>query len=88
MTYKILPTKEFANDFRKIKDAKAKQAIINKIEEAAENPERYKRLHYELSGSHRFARYEIQDYLQHRQEEKGNVFREDCFWSQVLGWGG
>ncbi|MFQ6136354.1 MAG: type II toxin-antitoxin system RelE/ParE family toxin [Candidatus Hydrothermarchaeales archaeon] len=53
MTYKILPTKEFANDFRKIKDAKAKQAIINKIEEAAENPERYKRLHYELSGSHR-----------------------------------
>ncbi|MEE8358909.1 MAG: type II toxin-antitoxin system RelE/ParE family toxin [Candidatus Hydrothermarchaeales archaeon] len=53
MTYKILPTKEFANDIKRIKDTRAKQAIINKIEEAAKNPERFKKLHYTLSGSYR-----------------------------------
>ncbi len=53
MAYGILPTKEFGKDFRKIKDKKAIRAIINKVEEVAENPERYKRLHYDLSGSFR-----------------------------------
>ncbi len=53
MAYKILPTLEFGRDFRKIKDKKAKQAIINKVGEVAENPKRYKRLHYDLKGSFR-----------------------------------
>lgn len=53
MAYRILPTTEFGRDFRKIKNKKAMLAIINKVEEVAENPERYKRLHYDLSGSFR-----------------------------------
>ncbi len=61
MTYKILPTKEFSKDFKRIKDTRAKQALINKIEEAANNPERFKKLHYTLRGSYRLRvmRYRI-----------------------------
>lgn len=50
MPYKILPTKEFERDFDKL-DNSIKNRIKNKIEEVAENPERYKHLHYELAGS-------------------------------------
>ncbi|MBI2043311.1 type II toxin-antitoxin system RelE/ParE family toxin [Candidatus Pacearchaeota archaeon] len=50
MSYKILPTKEFSNDFKKITSDFQKR-IKNKIEEVAENPERYKHLHYDLKGS-------------------------------------
>lgn len=50
MPYKILPTREFSNDFRKLD--KHFQAIIKeKMEEVSENPERYKHLHYDLKGS-------------------------------------
>lgn len=52
MPYKILPTKEFARDFSKIAPSEREQ-VKNKIEETAENPERYKRLHYDLKGSFR-----------------------------------
>ena len=50
MTYKILPTKEFSKDFKKL-DNTSKQRIKNKVEEVAEDPTRYKFLHYDLSGS-------------------------------------
>lgn len=50
MAYKILPTKEFEKDFRKI-DSFMQRQIKKKIEDVAENPERYKHLHYELAGS-------------------------------------
>jgi len=50
MPYKILPTKEFEKDFRKIDDF-MQQRIKKKIEEVAENPTRYKHLHYDLSDS-------------------------------------
>lgn len=53
MPYKILPTKEFSKDFKKIRDKKIQSAIKNKINEIAENPTRYKRLHYDLKGSFR-----------------------------------
>ena len=49
MPYKILPTKEFEKDFRKI-DSFMQERIKNKIEEVAENPTRYKHLHYDLAG--------------------------------------
>jgi len=52
MPYKILPTKEFEKDFRKL-DRFMQVRIKNKIEEVSENPERYKHLHYDLSGSSR-----------------------------------
>ncbi len=48
MPYKILPTKEFEKDFNKI-DSFMQERIKNKIEEVAENPERYKHMHYDLS---------------------------------------
>ena len=46
MSYKILPTQEFSNDFKKL-NSKLKTRIKNKIEEVAENPLRYKQLHYD-----------------------------------------
>ena len=50
MHYKILPTKEFEKDFKKI-DSFMQKRIKKKIEEVAENPIRYKYLHYDLAGS-------------------------------------
>ena len=45
--YKILPTKEFEKDFKKI-DSFMQQRIKGKIEEVAGDPTRYKHLHYDL----------------------------------------
>ncbi|KYK25894.1 hypothetical protein AYK26_07600 [Euryarchaeota archaeon SM23-78] len=50
MSYKILPTKEFSKDFKKL-DKEIQKRIKNKVEEVAKNPIRYKHLHYDLSGS-------------------------------------
>ncbi|MBI5002275.1 type II toxin-antitoxin system RelE/ParE family toxin [Candidatus Woesearchaeota archaeon] len=50
MLYKILPTKEFSKDFKKV-DNQLQKRIKDKIEEVAENPFRYKHLHYDLKGS-------------------------------------
>ncbi len=50
MHYKILPTKEFSKDFKKL-DKQLKDRIKNKMKEVAENPERYKHLHYDLKDS-------------------------------------
>lgn len=50
MPYKILPTKEFEKDFKKV-DIFLQERIKKKIEEVSENPERYKHLHYDLKGS-------------------------------------
>ena len=49
MPYKILPTKEFEKDFKKI-DSFMRERIKSKIEEVAEDPTRYKHLHYGLAG--------------------------------------
>ena len=50
MIYKILPTKEFSKDFKKL-DKIIQKRIKVKIEEVAKNPENYKHLHYELKNS-------------------------------------
>ena len=50
MPYKILPTKEFEKDFKKL-EGFMQDRIKKKVEEVAENPERYKHLHYDLAGS-------------------------------------
>ncbi len=50
MTYRILPTKEFAKDFKKL-DTNFKKRIKNKIGEVAKDPSRYKKLHYNLNKS-------------------------------------
>ena len=50
MNYKILPTKEFSKDFKKL-DSQLQKRIKDKIEEVAENPTRYKHLHYDLKNS-------------------------------------
>jgi len=49
MPYKILPTPEFVSDFKKL-DSFMQDRIKKKIEEVAENPERYKHLHYDLKN--------------------------------------
>ena len=50
MNYKILVTKEFEKDFKKL-DKNFKKKIKNKLIEVAENPTRYKHLHYDLKDS-------------------------------------
>ncbi len=50
MNHKILPTKEFYKDFKKL-DKNIQERIKDKIKEVAENPTRYKQMHYDLSGS-------------------------------------
>jgi mRNA-degrading endonuclease RelE of RelBE toxin-antitoxin system len=50
MPYKILPTKEFSKDFKKL-DKHLRDRIKSKIEEVAEEPTKYKHLHYDLAGS-------------------------------------
>lgn len=52
MPYKILPTREFEKDFKKL-DRDMQERIKQKLEEASQDPERYKHLHYELKGSSR-----------------------------------
>lgn len=52
MPYKILPTKEFSKDFKRL-DKQSKDRIKKKIEEVSNNPERHKHLHYDLIGSSR-----------------------------------
>ena len=49
MNYKILPTREFEKEFYKL-DKSFQSRIIKKVNEVAENPERYKHLHYRLKG--------------------------------------
>ena len=50
MPFKILPTREFEKDFKKI-DKFFQSRIKEKIEEVAENPGRYKHMHYDFSNS-------------------------------------
>ena len=50
MNYKVIPTKEFAKDFRKL-DSNFRLRVKKKIEEVAQNPERYKQLHFDFKGS-------------------------------------
>jgi len=50
MPYKILPTKEFSKDFGKL-DTQLQKRVKSKIEEVADEPARYKHLHYDLKGS-------------------------------------
>ena len=50
MGYKILPTKEFSKDFKKLNNI-LKARIRTKIDEVSEDPTRYKHLHYDLQGS-------------------------------------
>lgn len=50
MRCKILPTKEFSKDFKKL-DSQLQKRVKGKIEEVAEDPTRYKYLHYDLKGS-------------------------------------
>ena len=45
MPYKILLTKEFSKDFKKL-DKFLQERIKKKVEEISEDPEHYKHLHY------------------------------------------
>jgi len=50
MPYRILPTREFERDLKNV-EKKEHERIKKKVEEVAENPARYKHLHYDLKGS-------------------------------------
>lgn len=48
MSYKILPTREFSKDFKKI-DSSVRITIKKKIDELSEDPTRHKHLHPPLA---------------------------------------
>ena len=50
MPFNILPTREFEKDFKKL-DEFSQKRVKAKIEEVAENPARYKHIHYDFAGS-------------------------------------
>lgn len=50
MNYKIIPTKEFVKDFKKV-DPTLKSRLKKKIEEISIDPTRYKYLHPPLNNS-------------------------------------
>ena len=50
MSYRILPTKEFEKDFKKL-NSDVQSRIKKKFLEVAENPLRYKHLRYDSIGS-------------------------------------
>lgn len=50
MSYKIVPTKEFEKDFKKL-DKNLQIQIKDKFEKVAENVERYKHLRFDFKGS-------------------------------------
>ncbi len=58
MNYKILPTRQFEKDFKKL-DFSIQKRIANKINEIAIDPARYKRLLHSLN---KFSRVRIDKY--------------------------
>ena len=69
MSYKILPTTEFSNDFKKL-DKHIQISIKDKVEEVAEDPTRYKHLHYDLKGSCRLWVGKLRIILSYNKELK------------------
>ncbi len=67
--YNILPTQEFSKDFKKI-DKHLQQRIKEKIEEVAQNPERYKHLHYDFKRSCRIRINHLRVIFSYNQERK------------------
>ena len=69
MGYNILPTKEFSKDFKKV-DSQLQKRIKTKIEEVAEDPTRYKHLHYDLKGSCRLWLGKLRIIFSYNSEKK------------------
>jgi len=79
MNYKILPTKEFSKDFKKL-DAQTQKRVKNKIEEASQEPQRYKHLHYDLTGSCRLRVGKLRIIFSY-DEEKSEMYLEKVVFS-------
>lgn len=73
-SYKILPTKEFSKDFKKL-DGSVKSRVKTKIEEVAQDPTRYKYLSYDLSGSCRIRIGKLRIIFSY-SEELGELYLE------------
>jgi len=69
MSYKILPTKEFSKDFKKL-DNQLQMRVKKKIEEVAEEPTRFKHLHYDLKGSCRLWIGRLRIIFSYNEEKK------------------
>ena len=70
MSYKILPTREFSKDFKKI-DPQMQRRVKHKVKEVAIDPTRYKHLHYDLKNSCRLWVGKLRiifSYSQHKKE--------------------
>ncbi len=74
MSYKILPTKEFSKDFKKL-DPQIRERVKIKVEEAAKEPTRYKHLHYDLKNSCRLRIGKLRIIFSYN-EEKEEIYLE------------
>ena len=69
MTYKILPTKEFSKDFKKL-DSQLQKKVKKKIDSLKGDPTRYKHLHYDLKQSCRIRIDPLRIIFSYDQEKK------------------
>jgi mRNA-degrading endonuclease RelE of RelBE toxin-antitoxin system len=69
MSYKILPTKEFSKDFKKL-DNSLKILVKSKINDVSHNPTRFKHLHYNLSRSCRIRVKKLRILFSYNEELK------------------
>lgn len=69
MTYKIIPTKDFIKDCKKI-DSLSLTRIRKKFDEVAENPERYKHLRGPLSDFCRIRIGKLRILFSHNNERQ------------------
>ena len=53
MSYEVILTDSFLKDLRKLKNKALEEQVLNKLQELEENPERNKRLQYDLKDYYR-----------------------------------
>jgi mRNA-degrading endonuclease RelE of RelBE toxin-antitoxin system len=73
-SYKILPTKEFSKDFKRL-DSQMQKRIKSKVEEAAHELTRHKHLHYDLRNSCRLRVGKLRIIFSY-SEEKQEIYLE------------
>ena len=79
MPFKILPTREFEKDYKRL-DKDSQDRIRSKIEEVSENPTRYKHMHYDFTGSCRVRVGKLRIVFSYSIEKTRTLFRKDSFW--------
>jgi mRNA-degrading endonuclease RelE of RelBE toxin-antitoxin system len=84
MIYKILSSRQFEKDFKKL-DSNFQSRIRKKMKEVAQNPERYKHMHYDYSGSSRVRIGKLRIVYTYNVEKK-IMYLEKIVFGHKYGW--